>query len=92
MENDTTQKPPSMIPLIRKFAADRAYPLDFITGRGRTQEAVTLRRELIVLLHDAGFAIGAIARRLDRDHTTILHYLGRLNRRRGERGDTRRRP
>lgn len=43
-----------------------------VVGRRRTSEIVSARREIMLLLHRAGFSYSAIGRFFSRDHATIM--------------------
>lgn len=80
MQSSTENKLLSMIPLIREFAVANRRTVSEITGPSRTHDLTVLRRDLIAQLYTEGFSASAIGRRMNRDHTTLLHHLGRLNR------------
>lgn len=50
-----------------------------LTGRSRLPRVVALRKRAIERLHDAGLSSTEIGQLLHRDHTTVLHALGRTS-------------
>ncbi len=47
----------------------------------RKTEVIEVLRNIIVDMHNAGYAAASIGRYLDKDHTTVLHHLKTMNER-----------
>lgn len=53
---------------------------DRLRGRSRDQDTVEARQLLCYLLSRAGYTVAAIARLLERNHSTVLHAISRVER------------
>ena len=49
-----------------------------LRGDSREKRLVDMRRRFARFADEHGYSSGAIGRALNRDHTTILHHLGRV--------------
>lgn len=69
--------PDIMRRLLIQVAQAHGVSVQLITGRGRVAHVVEARREFCKLAHRAGYSLPAIARAINRDHTTVLHFVRR---------------
>ena len=60
---------------IDKIISDRGYKLSDILGSSRKSELVAMRVYLARLLYKEGLHEKKIAKRLNKDRTTIIYYL-----------------
>lgn len=63
--------------IIGEIAALRGVPLPLLTGRCRRYCVVSARIEIALKLNARGYSTTRIGMILQRDHTTIVYYLGR---------------
>jgi chromosomal replication initiation ATPase DnaA len=61
--------------LLIQVSQAHGVSVHIITGRGRVAHAVEARREFCKLAQKAGYSLPAIARAINRDHTTVLHFV-----------------
>lgn len=68
--------------MVRNYAREAGSPLGVsvneVLGRQRFKNMVAARKEVMRRLWEDGFSTPEIGFMLDRDHTTVLHGLGRL--------------
>lgn len=69
--------------IVRRVAREYLLPVDEVLGPSRTKRAVASRKEAMQrLVDERDMSSSQIGRLFNRDHTTVLHALGRLSRRR----------
>jgi chromosomal replication initiation ATPase DnaA len=64
--------------LLSAISEETGIPVPELRGVRRKAHQVEARKRFIREASDAGFGCWSIARALRRDHTTILHHLGRV--------------
>ena len=69
--------------MVRNYAREAGAPLGVsvseVLGRQRFKNMVIARKAVMRRLWEDGFSTPEIGFMLDRDHSTVLHGLGRLN-------------
>lgn len=78
-------KRPPVVALIRQFAAEHGVAYEALVGPVRTQPLVGLRQECMARVKDAypNISLPELGRRFGgRDHTTVLHALRQVAKRR----------
>lgn len=75
---------PACDAMVRNYAKEAAEGLGVsvneVLGRQRFKNMVIARKAVMKRLWDDGFSTPEIGFMLNRDHTTVLHGLGRLSR------------
>lgn len=70
--------------MVRNYAREAGDPLGVsineVLGRQRFKNMVIARKAVMKRLWEDGFSTPEIGFMLDRDHSTVLHGLGRLSR------------
>ena len=65
--------------VIRDAARSWNVTEEQIMGKARCQRSCAARWSVMFALNDLGWSSVRIGQRLNRDHTTVLYALGRLN-------------
>lgn len=63
--------------IIKEIADKYGVKVVSILSRNRKRELVNIRAEIAVLLSEQGLSSTQIGKLLNRNHTTVLHWLGR---------------
>ncbi len=66
--------------IIKRVAAERYISVEAIRGKSRDRYVYQARQDIAKELYDLGLSTTQIGKYLNRDHTTILYMMGRLNR------------
>lgn len=64
--------------MLAEVSAETFVSVENLKNRSRVRCRVDARKLFIRRAADAGYGCWSIARALGKDHTTILHHLGRL--------------
>lgn len=64
--------------MLAVVADETGVPVRELRSRSRLPHQVEARKAFINRASEAGFGCWSIGRALNRDHTTVLHHLGRL--------------
>ena len=75
---------PSLASLLETVAAEHGVTVDALRGRGRMKPLPRIRQEFCLrALETKNFSSTQLGRALNRDHTSVLYLLGRLERKPG---------
>lgn len=67
--------PETLLPILDRYAARARITRADILGRSRTKKIAQARGEVMNELRDLGYSLPVIGDALDRDHTTVLHWI-----------------
>lgn len=66
---------PVLAQAVAEVAAETGLPQDAIIGRSRHDAVCQARQRAFLLAHQRGLSASEIARRMGRDHSTVLHGI-----------------
>jgi chromosomal replication initiation ATPase DnaA len=66
---------PLISDFLSEFCNNSGVDLKLIKSKNRSRDIVRVRREYSIHAHDKGYTLKEIGRSINRDHTTIIHYL-----------------
>lgn len=61
--------------IIQQVCKDHGVQVQWVLGKSRVQRIVRARHEIMWKLNLLGMTLPSIGRRLNRDHTTVLHGI-----------------
>lgn len=74
-KNEEDSPLPHIEDYLNQFCEKLGVDIKKIRSRDRSREFVRIRRDFSISAHQRGYMVTEIGRALNRDHTSVIHYL-----------------